>query len=215
MVHAFVAVIESPASQDLLDGRTEGRALCEALSLADIPHSYSLATERAMLQQALGDRLRAAARHHGKVPIIHLSMHGNVHGLQLTNGDFLSWLELRNELIPLLRATRGTLLVCMSSCFGNAGCLMAMHDDDEPTFWALVGNTASATWSDAAVAYISFYHLFFKGFDLPICVNSMKVASGDHNFIYHIGQQTKENWQAYLQEMRQEQIQSAVESPGG
>jgi len=213
MIHAFVAAIESPASHDLLDGRSEGRALCEALELANIPHSYSLATDREALRIALGDRLRAAARHHGKVPIIHLSMHGNAEGVGLTSGDFFTWDELRIELLPLLRATKGTLLVCMSSCFGNSGCRMAMQEDNEPTFWALVGNTDSPSWADAAVAYISFYHLFFKGLDLHNCVESMKLASADHNFVYHIGVKTKQNWQNFLRENSEEQIQNAVGNP--
>ena len=90
---------------------------------------------------------------------------------------------------------------------------MAMQADDEPTFWALVGNTASAMWSDAAVAYISFYHLFFKGFDLHKCVDSMKLASADHNFVYHIGAQTKQGWQDFLRARSEEKIQNAVENP--
>ena len=213
MIHAFVAVIESPSSRDLLDGRTEGRALCEALRLADIPHSYSLATDRGTLSESLGNRLRAAAKQYGTVPIIHFSMHGNTDGVQLTNGEFITWYELRIELTPLLHAMQGTLLVCMSSCFGNAGCRMAMHVDNEPTFWALVGNTESATWSDAAVAYISFYHMFFKEHNLGFCVDSMKSASGDHNFVCHLGEQTRQNWAAYLQEKRQDLIQNAIENP--
>lgn len=213
MIHAFVAAIESPASRDLLDGRTEGRTLCEALKLANIPHSYSLATDREALRIALGDRLRAAARHHGKAPIVHLSMHGNTEGVSLTSGDFLTWDELRIELLPLLRATQGSLLVCMSSCFGDSGCRMAMQEDNEPTFWALVGNTSSTSWADAAVAYISFYHLFFKGFDLLDCVQSMRLASADHNFVYHIGAKTKQKWQKIFCENSEWQIQNAEGNP--
>jgi len=41
---------------------------------------------------------------------------------------------------------------------------MAMYEDDEFTFWALVGNTGSRSWADTAMAFMSFYHLFFKGF---------------------------------------------------
>lgn len=212
MVHAFVYVIESPSSTDLLDGRTEGNVLTGSLQLADIPHEYSLVTDLASLRESLDNRLRAAARKYNKVPIIHMSMHGNIDGVQLTSNEFVTWADLRNELLPVMRAVKSTLLVCMSSCVGIAGCRMAMNIDNDANFWALVGNTGTATWSDAAMAYASFYHLFFKGFNLNVCVDSMKVASGDHNFVYHLGEQTRLNWQATIREHDEAQLQTAIEN---
>lgn len=197
-LNGFVYIIESPAAGDLLDGRTEGRVLSESLRIAEIPHWYSLAANREMFVEALGNRLAAAWKQYGRLPILHLSMHGNADGISLTSGDFLSWDELRHLLLPLIRAMRGGLLVCMSSCFGSAGCRMAMYVDGEPCFWALVGNKGSATWADAAVAYSAFYHLFFKRFSLDTCVKSMCVASGDHNFESHLGENTKALWQDFV-----------------
>ena len=85
-----------------------------------------------------------------------------------------------------------------------------MYDDQEPHFWALVGNLASPSWADAAIAFVSFYHLFFKGLDIETCVNSMKVASGDHQFSFHLGAAMKASWQAYIQHNRQ-RIATSVE----
>lgn len=76
---------------------------------------------------------------------MHLSMHGSQDGVELTNGGFLSWHDLRGLLLSLNRAMQGGLLICMSTCFGSAGCRMAMYEDNEPTFWALVGNTDLVT----------------------------------------------------------------------
>lgn len=73
-----------------------------------------------------------------------------------------------------------------------------MYVDGEPCFWALVGNKGSATWADAAVAYSAFYHLFFKHHALDTCVKSMCVASGDHNFESHLGENTKALWQDFV-----------------
>lgn len=208
-IEGFVYVIESPAGRDLLDGRTEGRVLTEALSLACIPHWYSIATDKSLLFEALGDRLLEAWNFHNKSPILHLSMHGNQKGVELTSGEFLIWNDLRALLLPLIRAMNGGLLVCMSSCFGISGCRMAMHEDNEPHFWALVGNSQSPTWSDAAIAYVSFYHLFFKGFDMNTCVSSMRVASGDHNFNHHLGVDVRADWSAFIQQ-HQNAIAAAV-----
>lgn len=212
-IDGFVYVIESPAPYDLLDGRTEGKVLTEALGLAGIPYWYSLACDKATLLEALGNRLGEAGRYHkGKSPILHLSMHGRQDGILLTNGQFISWDNLRGLLLPLIRAMQGGLLVCMSSCFGNSGCRMAMYADNEPHFWALVGNNASPTWADAAIAYVSFYHLFFKGVKINICVESMNIASGDHNFMLNIGAETKAGWESFIQQRSQEIASSVVQA---
>jgi hypothetical protein len=77
---------------------------------------------------------------------------------------------------------------------------MAMYEDDEPSFWALVGNTKSSTWADAAVAYITFYHLFFKGIALERCVETMKEASGDGNFEWRSGKDAKAIYLTFIQQ---------------
>lgn len=197
-MNGFVHIIESPSSRDLLDGRTEGRALGEALTLAEVPHWYSLAIDKAALRDALGPRLLEAWRTLSKLPILHFSMHGNQDGVELSNGEFLSWHDLRELLLPLNRAMGGGLLICMSSCFGASGCRMAMYSDNEPSFWALVGNTRSVPWADAAVGYVTFYHLFFKGVGVEKGVEAMRVASGDSNFIVMSGPSSKASWISYM-----------------
>jgi hypothetical protein len=94
---------------------------------------------------------------------------------------------------------QGGLLICMSSCFGASGCRMAMYSDNEPPFWALVGNTGNTPWADAAVGYVTFYHLFFKGTGVAQCVPAMRVASGDPNFLLVSGPEAKANWLAFVQ----------------
>lgn len=112
--------------------------------------------------------------------------------------------------MPLNNAMQGGLLICMSSCFGGAGCRMAVHEGTDQPFWALVGNTESASWHDAAVAYVTFYHLFFKGFSVVECVERMKSASNDSNFIVLSGHQVKANWVDYMAAIRREELAAAL-----
>lgn len=198
-MEGFVYVIESPSNIDLLDGRTEGHALTESLKLAKIPSWYSLAADKASLSVALGERLNQAWQYWQKSPVLHLSMHGSPDGIQLTSGEFITWHELRTMLIPLMNAMQGGLLVCMSTCFGSSGCRMAMYNDSSATFWGLVGNSLATPWADAAVGYISFYHLLFRGVEIGCCVESMKVASGNHNFQLHSGHNLQAQWLDYIQ----------------
>jgi hypothetical protein len=121
-------------------------------------------------------------------------MHGNDEGVGLTNGNFLTWEALEAELRPLMNFMRGGLLITMSSCFGLAGCRMAMNTTTNFPFWALVGHSGTVDWSDAAVAYITFYHQFFKQTPLQTCVQLMRSASGDSQFMYLEGQALKSSW---------------------
>lgn len=210
MATGFVYVIESPSDDDLLDGRTEGRSLCEALRLAEIPHWYSLVTTSKTFEESIGRRLSEALSRFNQPPIIHLSMHGNNDGVALTNGEFLSWENLRRSLAPLTNAMNGGLLICMSSCFGSSGCRMAMHEENDQPFWALVGNATSALWADAGVAYITFYHLFFKDIPVEQCVERMRLASGDNNFMVFSGYAVKADWAAHIAKVRREQLAEAV-----
>lgn len=210
MTSGFVYVIESPSDSDLLDGRTEGRSLCEALRLANIPHWYSLVTTPETFEESLGTRFTQALSKFKQPPILHLSMHGNNEGVGLTNGQFLSWENLRKSLTPLTNAMNGGLLICMSSCFGSSGCRMAMHEEKDQPFWALVGNISSAKWADAAIAYITLYHLFFKDIPVEQCVERMKLASGDDNFTVFSGQTVKADWAKYMNKSRREKVVQAL-----
>lgn len=101
----FVHVVESPSSVDLLDGRTEGRVLLEALGLSDVPATYNLVTSRATLKEALGNRLVDAMGSWKRFPILHFSLHGSAEGISLTDCEFISWRDLRELLLPINQAT--------------------------------------------------------------------------------------------------------------
>lgn len=197
MIEGFVYIVESPSADDLLADQIEGRALCSALKLAQIPHAYSLAADLGALRKALGERLLQSLQDpqfSGRRPMLHLSMHGNDSGVGLTSGEFLSWDDLQRELQPLMNFMRGGLLITMSSCFGFAGCKMAMNSTPDHPYWAIVGNTGKVGWSDAAVGYIAFFHQFFKQTPLERCVQVMRDASGDPNFMSLPGEAVKVSW---------------------
>ena len=156
-----------------------------------------------MFHKAITDRLYEAIHQFpNKVPILHLSLHGRMDGVELTNGDFLTWVDLQRSLVPLNNAMKAGLIICMSSCDGAAGIRMAMNEDSNKPFWALIGNSASPQWDDAAVAYVTFYHQIFKDQSLEQAVEAMKIASGDENFLYFSGHEVKEDWVSYMNAQR-------------
>jgi hypothetical protein len=183
MMQAFVHIIESPSDLDLLQDRKQGGALGEALRLAEIPHSYNLVTTHDSFKMALHDGLIQAMKYEpNKSPILHFTMHGDERGIELTDKTYLSWDEIREFILPIYQAL-GELLICMSSCKGSSAFKMAKSKYDIP-FLFLLGNNDLVSWSDATVAYITFYHLIFKlGIEnIRDHVEVMKMASGNDKF---------------------------------
>lgn len=201
MIKAFVHFIESPRPDDILDGRTEGRALVESLQLASITVEYNLAVTGSAFRSCLDQRLVVAWKKHVDQllkPIIHLSCHGNRDGISLTDGEFIAWPDLRPLLLPALNAMNGGLLLCMSSCGGAYAGTMAMDEDSNKPFWNLVGPQDSVSWPDAAVGFASFYHLFFKEVPISDCVKGMNTASGTGAFSVFSGQYLRDGWMEAL-----------------
>ncbi|MCW5318435.1 hypothetical protein GTQ43_33380 [Nostoc sp. KVJ3] len=191
----FVYIVESPRDDDLLYERTEGKALTEALKLCGIISTYSLTCSKRMFKEALTSRLKKDCHDKKRFPIIHFSVHGCEQGIGLTNEELVSWNELRQLLIPLNREMQGGLLVCFSSCFGAYSCLMEFNNQIESSFGTTVGHNEKVSWSNSAVAYISFYNRLFQGASIKDCVEAMRKATGDDNFEYFESQIVK---QAYL-----------------
>lgn len=211
----FVYVIESPAGEDLLDGRTEGRSLCELLRLAGIPHWYSLATTAATFDKALGERLVRAFEQFKKgndyrYPILHLSMHGNKDGVALTDRSTFAWPDLYAKLRPLINVMPGQLDICMSSCHGLHGAKMAMDEMQPVTFRHLVGTDSNVFWADAAVAYMAMYHHLFRGTALADAVNAMRAASGVADFHHMDGPKLQQLWFNHKLEEKSEQLSEAL-----
>jgi hypothetical protein len=211
-VNGFVYVIESPNPADLLDGTTEGHALCSALRLARIQFWYSLVTSRETFHAALGDRLRQAWEQLKSFPMIHLSMHGNEHGIVLTDGTQISWDDLRAALHPLTQWMQGGLLVCMSTCHGYAGLQMAMVEGEDHTFWKLVGCMDKVSWAQSAVGYVTFYHLLFTGTkEVEDCVAVMNSAADTANRFQCIsGAEIKNRWAAFLSRGQEEEAEQLL-----
>ena len=165
---------------------------------------------RPILIQAMGPRLYSAMQKTGGKPILHFSAHGNQDGIQLTNGKFVTWEVLRNLIVPINRALNGVLLVSLSSCESFSACRMAMTENEDVPFFALVANTGKPKWNDSAVAFVTFYHHIFKGNLIPVAVNAMKVASGDNNFQSILGVQARHVWLEHIQRMRQQEAQERI-----
>lgn len=176
-----IFIIESVGRRDLEADRCEGRALTQALSLAGLASSYQAVTNRLELVTALDEiqrRLGPFNREEIVVPMFHLSAHGNTDGIELTEGDFVAWDELRLMLWQVGDKTgrlnkdgHALAHITMSSCKGIYGAQMIFHPQSPAV--SLIGAEEDLSWSDALTAWIVFYHLilvkdYHPGSALPI-----------------------------------------------
>lgn len=173
-----VHVIESPSPIDLLDQRQEREALHRALRSAGVGIEGYLAVNRRTLASALVRIVKRPQIPRARHTIIHLSTHGNPHGIELTSGELVDWAQLGEAFRSINEATGGTLLLCLSACHGLRALKMVSSRHELP-FGTLVGPTAEVLWTDSLVAFLSFYHLvIFKNAPPETAVLAMNTAAG-------------------------------------
>lgn len=210
----FVNIIESPSDQDIYFGRSEGAIIQQAVNLNNIPCSLRFTISRDAFIYALTHELPQVIKNHNdRAPVLHISAHGFPEGIQLSNGDQITWQDLREILKPLSEALKGNLLICMSSCSGASACCMAMHTTDtEEPFFAIIGHPNEPTWPDTAVAYATFYHLIAKGYHIDEAVKAMQIASGDSKFRVITAQTAKQAYIDVLEKMENEKLPETLEN---
>lgn len=209
----FVYIVESPSAPDLYHGRFEGSLVAQALKLNRIPCVARIAISRdafyAALIHGVSDAMKALPGH---LPVLHFSAHGSTDGLQLSNGEFIAWEELRNLLMPINCSLPLGVLVCMSTCNGFHACQMAMTLEQAPhPFFATVGSTGTPSWSDTAVSYFTFYHLFAKGFTIRDAVDRMNVASGEGSWVVQTADDAKQSYLDFCRNADADEVRQSLD----
>lgn len=210
----YVNIIESPSDRDIYFGKSEGSLIQQVVNLNGIPCSVRYAISKdAFIFALTHDLPQVIKSYNDRAPVLHISTHGFPQGIQLSNGDQITWKELREILTPLSEALQGNLLICMSCCSGISACQMAMNvDDTEEPFFAVIGHPKEPTWPDTAVAYATFYHLIAKGHQIDEAVKAMQIASGDAGFQIMTAKRAKQAYIEVLEEMKDENIPATLEN---
>lgn len=210
----FVFVIESPSAPDLYHRRSEGDIVRQAVELNGIrcvvKTAISVTAFDACLKIGLSEAMASLP---GYIPLLHISAHGDIGGIQLSDGYVMPWAELKDHLRPVNAALGGSLVVCMSSCEGYAGIKMAMHpEESDLPYFALVGCGAQPTWGETAVAYATFYHQLWRGEYIADAVAAMCVASGNQKFFLEHAEQSRQAYLNYINTVDPARAQANLES---
>jgi hypothetical protein len=210
----FIYIIESPSAPDIYHGRSEGVLVAKAVELDGIPSATRTVINPTAFYAALSMGLPDVMKlYPDRIPILHISAHGASGGIQLSSGDVINWLDLRQILMLINESLDGFLLLCMSACEGFSACQMAMQEGDGPhPYFFMVGNYGKPTWSDTAVAYSAFYHLLSKGYNVSDAVAGMRAASGDDKWIAQTAEQSKRGYLEYLQSIVPSEAQQVLQA---
>lgn len=190
-----VYIIESPSSEDLRAGRSEGKALYQSLKLADCDVLYKLVESQAEFESAFKFVIEDFYDKKGKLsamPYIHISAHGDEDGIQLTNEELIDWADFTSLLDNINSAIGFVLLSSESShnvsrivlgfsaCKGfNAFKIWNMTNQCPCPYQCVVGPTIDIDWSDSLTAFITFYHLAnFKNKSFDEAVKHMNASAG-------------------------------------
>jgi len=184
-------MVESPSADDFYYRQWQGQGLSELLKLAGIGTEHRFVIDKGLFRRALSvDTVKALSNDGRRFPVVHITAHGDDAGLDFTNGDSLTWRELRDVLLPLNNLLSGDLVVCMSSCKGWNACKTAMALGRQPYF-LLVGSTENVSWSESSVGFVTFYHQFASGVHPRDMVAAMKTASQHAHFAYASGKRVR------------------------
>lgn len=213
-IRFFVFIIESPSAPDLYHRRSEGDIVRQAVELNGIKcvvkTAISLTAFDACLKIGLSEAMASLP---GYIPLLHISAHGDINGIQLSDGYVMPWAELKDHLRPVNAALGGSLVVCMSSCEGYSGIKMAMHpEESDLPYFALIGCGAKPTWGETAVAYATFYHQLCRGEYITDAVAAMRVASGNQQFFLEHAEQSRHAYLNYISTVDPARAQANLES---
>lgn len=169
-----IYVIESPSPDDLYRGRNEGDALAKTLGLAAIEVDYYLVTNSDMFDHAfrdITDSILSRATDQADMPFIHISAHGDDHGLVLTDDDCILWDKLTRSLdelhgrlgpVPYVEEIAKDLpksSLCLSSCsaFSNYKATLAGH----LPLQCMIGPVIDIGWCQSLIGFTTFYYQAF------------------------------------------------------
>lgn len=118
------------------------------------------------------------------VPILHFSFHANSQGFGLASDESIPWSDFAvmlrrfNDAYGWLSPGRSSVSISLSACSGFALADHLPPDVPTPFVWFL-GFPSPIAWSDALVAFVSYYHLVVrKGFKGGEALKTANEAAG-------------------------------------
>ena len=132
-------------------------------------------------------KIAAESREKGSSPILHIEVHGDESGIQVSSYECISWAELKAALTEINILSRLNLLVILAACKG-AHLVRILWPTDRAPVWALIGPTEDITDKNIRIDFTSFYNEFLTTFDGRAALealNQKKVGGGAWRYQYY------------------------------
>lgn len=127
------------------------------------------------LQSAFAD-LKAHTKR-GHAPILHVEAHGDKDlGLQLPNGEHVTWIQFKDALTEVNIACGLNLLVVMAACSGGY-MLKTLQPTERAAVWAIVGPIDEVRAGDLREAMSEFYWALLGSLDGRAALDAMNASS--------------------------------------
>ena len=182
-------ILESPPDDDFFNNRSEADLLISSLKLLEIPAVKRTVVSDQYFEEAISvDSIMKFASETRRLPIVHISAHGDSEGFELLDSTIISWEFFIDYLKPINKILDGNLILCMLTCRGSFAHEM-IYIEQEITFSNLIGCLENIEWRDTLVGFLTFYHLYNKGYSIEKAVNGTNEATGSKYFKHFYGKE--------------------------
>lgn len=123
----------------------------------------------------------------GFIPHLHFEIHGFKNGLELSNGDRITWSELMKYFSRINFLTKNYLVIYLSVCYGSS-ILKCINPLDRAPFKALITPGEKIYEWQFSPGFTSFYDEYFTSFDLKESVKRMNEEIGERIFALVLGE---------------------------
>jgi hypothetical protein len=171
-------VLESLAAGELKTGRSlvEGPLATAAANHIELKIEYRIPSSKKEFLEVLDLVREEAAK--GEGPMLHFECHGSEGGLELENGEFVQWQDLRDRLIAINRACRTHLIIAVAACDGAHLINVAAVLDRAP-FWAIIATEGVISAGALERDFGNFYRELFSSMNGDAAIGALNQGLTD------------------------------------
>lgn len=122
------------------------------------------------------EKVKSEIESEDNYPVLHIEMHGSPEGIQTSNFDFISWLELQNRIIELNIACKGNLFLTMATCYGSYIFKLIKPNLTSP-FWGFIGSFDEIFPNEIMINYTAFYEEFIESLDINKAIDKLNSSN--------------------------------------
>lgn len=133
-------------------------------------HVVETRLEFLILFQTIADAVKTK----NLLPILHLEIHGDDTGMQLTNGEMILWEEIEPYLREINTFLKNKLLITLAACKGITMYKMVKFDLPAP-FWGIVAPKSEISSATLIADFTEFYTQLLRHKDIQAAVDCLNV----------------------------------------